>query len=45
MKPTQGIACDGSALGNPGLGRYRLVDIATGEVLYQSPQFEDASNN
>jgi ribonuclease HI len=38
------ISCDGSCLGNPGLGRYRIVNNLTGETL-TSKEFPDVTNN
>ena len=34
MKPTKGIAVDGSTSGNPGLSEYRGVDLETGKVIF-----------
>lgn len=45
MNPRTGIVADGSCLGNPGKGSYRCVDLATGKVIYQSPFYDDATNN
>lgn len=45
MKPTKGLSCDGACAGNPGRGEFRVVDIATGETVYQSRIYDDATNN
>lgn len=45
MKPTKGIVVDGACSGNPGVGEYRIFDIATGKILFASQQFEDSTNN
>lgn len=45
MKPSVGIAVDGSSIGNPGTGEWRGVDLATGKVLFKSKQYDDATNN
>ncbi len=44
-KPTVGIAVDGSSIGNPGIGEYRGIDLATGQILFQSRKYSDCSNN
>jgi ribonuclease HI len=43
-KPKFGIAVDGSCLGNPGVGEYRGIDIATGEELFRV-KFLKTTNN
>ena len=34
-KPTKGISVDGSSRGNPGPAKYKAVDLATGEILFE----------
>ena len=45
MKPQIGIAVDGSAEGNPGIGEYQGKDLATGKVLFKSKRYSDMTNN
>lgn len=44
-RPESGIVVDGSVSGNPGPGRYKIVDLETLEVLFTSKYFENVTNN
>jgi len=43
--PTRGIAVDGYCKGNPGPGGYRIVNIETGEIIYEWHSGYDITNN
>lgn len=45
MKPKEGIAVDGSCLGNPGKAAYRGVDLATGKIVFRNEIKGLATNN
>ena len=42
--PTMGIVVDAEVSGNPGLGSYRGMDLATGEILFQSKKMYLTNN-
>jgi ribonuclease HI len=45
QKPTTGIAVDGYCKGNPGPGGYKIVDIATGEIVKEKHFGYHVTNN
>ncbi|MGL4632288.1 MAG: RNase H family protein [Leadbetterella sp.] len=45
IKPSMGIAVDGSCLGNPGDWQYKVLDFYKQEIIYQSPLLPNGTNN
>jgi ribonuclease HI len=44
-RPERGIVVDGSCAGNPGDGQYRIMDLETNEMLFESKFFLNVTNN
>ena len=45
QKPTKGIVVDGSTRGNPGLSKYRAINLHTNKIIFETDWIGITTNN